>query len=1002
MKKSLFEKIFLFFMLLVSSYAFGQGTVKGVVKGGDGSPIIGASVVILGSDLGSITDENGAFEIGGVPSGEQTVETSFIGLQTSQRKVQVVNGETTELDFDLTSSDVSLNEVVVIGYGSTLKKDLTGSVASVNSREFNKGVITSPDQLIAGKLAGVQVQGNSGRPGAGSTIRIRGGASLNASNDPLIVIDGVPVDNDGLSGVSNPLALINPNDIESFSVLKDASAAAIYGARASNGVIIITTKKGSGKTKFNFSTNLGISKIARKMDVLTADEFRTFVKEKEDPNNPYSQLLTEGSGTDWQDQIFQTAFASDNNFSVSGTALSMPYRLSLGYLNQSGILKTDKLNRLSAGINLNPKFLEDNLIFDFNVKYSTSKSNFANQDAIGAATNFDPTKPVNSTNNRFGGYWEWLNPQSVSGLKALAPRNPVGLLNQKEDIGYATRVLGNVSAEYKLPFVKGLSAKVNFGLDNANGYGYVTISDSAASNYQRYKDAAGKLHGGIKNQYAQDKLNWLVDYTVKYEKAINDQFRFDVLGGYSFQDFKIKNYFYDDNTFDGTVANKRTFEFDEPQNTLISYFGRANFVYSERYLLTATLRRDGSSRFSEDNRWGWFPSVAFAWKIKEEGFLKNSNAFSDLKLRLGWGTTGQQDGIGNYTYLPNYSLGNSTAQYQFGSNFFQVYRPAGYNPNLKWEQTSTANLGIDFGILDNKITGSLDFYNRKTKDLINVISQSAGINFSNKITANVGNMENTGVELNLNTQPITNSQLTWNLGFNFTYNKNKITNLTAVEDLSYPGNQFGGISGGTGYTALINSVNYPRGTFYVYQQVYNTDGTPVDNVFVDQNGDNSVTDKDLTRFKSVDPNYLIGLTTSVLLNNRLSIGTTLRGSIGNYMYNNVNSNTGTRRNILNPLGTLSNGSADVLKSNMSGDGQQFYLSNYFVENASFLKMDNVYVGYNFGNLFSQKTNFSASFTVQNVFTVTEYKGIDPEISGGIDNNFYPRARTFMLGLSLDF
>jgi iron complex outermembrane receptor protein len=851
----------------------------------------------------------------------------------------------------------------------------------------------------------VQITGNGGAPGAGSTIRIRGGASLSASNDPLIVVDGVPLDNGGIAGQANALALINPNDIESFNILKDASATAIYGSRASNGVIIITTKKGrKGTPVYNFSTQVSVGTISRKADVLSPQQFRDYVN----ANGTAAQKALMGtSNTDWQDEIYQAAIGTDNNLSISGglKSINMPYRVSLGYLNQNGILRTGNLQRLTAGFNISPKFLNDHLKFDLNVKASNSKTKFANEGAIGAAVNFDPTQSVKSNSPKFGSYWEWLDAgNTTTGLRTLAPRNPVGLLEQRDDRSNVNRVIANIQADYKFHFLPDLRLNVNLGIDKAKGTGTVKINDSAASTYKRDVDVNDVRKSGVNNSYKQEKSNTVFETYLAYAKDLKSiGSKFDVMAGYSYQDFYYNNYSYADYFYDGSKRKNSDPQFatDKPQNRLISFYGRLNFSVKNKYLLTASLRRDGSSRFSKDNRWGTFPSAAFAWKLKEEDFLKTNKVVNDLKLRLGYGITGQQDGIGNYDYQSFYALGNNAAQYQFGNQFYYVYRPGSYYANRKWEQTETFNAGIDYAFLANRISGSVDFYFKKTKDLLNNIGQPAGNNFSNQIVANVGNMENKGVEFLINTIPYRNKDVTVEVGFNITYNKNEITNLTAVADPNYPGNKFGGISGGTGNTIMINSVGYNRGSFYAYKQIYDAAGKPIEGLFEDMNRDGIINDKDLYRYKGVDPKVLLGFTTGFTYKN-WNFNTVLRANIDNYMYNNINSSTGISRNILNPLNYLSNGSADVLKSGITGYSTDYYLSDYYIQNASFLRMDNINIGYNAGKILKNKASLRLNAFVQNVFVITKYKGVDPEISGGIDNNFYPRPRTFGIGANLDF
>jgi TonB-linked SusC/RagA family outer membrane protein len=998
--RKLLQTIILPTMLLFSQLSFAQDRViTGKVTDSTGNSVAGVTVTAKGTRTVTQTTNDGTFRITVTPPTDALIFSS-VGFTTLT--VPIIQGS--PMNVTLSGAASSLNEVVVIGYGTRLRKDLTGAVTSVTAKDFNKGAITTPEQLIAGKVAGVQITSNGGAPGSGSTIRIRGGASLNASNDPLIVVDGVPLapnrNPDGrpsIAGSPDPLSLINPNDIESMNILKDASATAIYGSRASNGVIIITTKKGkSGKPKFNFTTQNSIATLPKEADVLSPSEFRAYVNAHGTP----SQIAIMGNAsTDWQKEIYDNAFTTDNNLSVSGSYKILPYRVSLGYLNQDGILKTGSLQRTSASITLSPKLLDDHLKIDLNLKGSISHSRFADEGAIGTAVRFDPTQPVFSGNKRFGGYFEWLDPSSTTGLRDLAPLNPVGLLEQKEDKSDVQRSIGNIQFDYKLHFLPDLHVNVNLGYDVSKGEGTIYIPDSAASSYLRSPDAK---HGGVDNQYKQNKSNTLFESYLNYVKdfkSINSHI--DAIAGYSYQDFSTTNYNFPDRTTDGFVISTPSFPFDKPENRLISFYGRLNYSYEGKYLLTGTLRRDGSSRFAEDNRWGLFPSGAFAWRMKEEDFLKNSATVSDLKLRLGYGETGQQEGIGNYDYIPRYSLANQQAQYQFGDRFDSLYRPSGYNPNLKWEQTATYNIGLDYGFFNNRITGSVDFYLKKTSDLLSVIDQPAGTNFSNKILANIGDMENRGVEFSINAQLVRNKDVTWDFGFNVTYNKNEITKLTFTNDPNFPGNLVSGIAGGVGSTIQIHSVGYPKSSFYVYQQVYDKAGKPIESLFEDRNRDGVINVDDLYRYKSPDPKAFLGAYSNVSWQ-KWTAGFSLRANIGNYMYNNRFSNTGVQRNIIDPLGFLANGSRNLLETNFTGNGDQYLLSDYYVENASFLRMDYINIGYNAGNIISKNTNLRIGANVQNVFLVTKYRGLDPEVSGGVDNNFYPRPRTYSINLSLDF
>jgi iron complex outermembrane receptor protein len=973
-------------LLLFSFVSFGQGKViTGTVTDPGGKGIPGVSVTVKGETRGTTTKEDGTYSLS-VPANATTLVFSSVGYGTQEVPI---NGKSS-VGATLQATSTNLNEVVVIGYGTRQKKDLTGSVASVTAKDFQKGVITTPEQLIAGKVAGVSIISNGGQPGQGSTIRIRGGSSLNASNDPLIVIDGVPLSNDQISGASNPLSLINPNDIESFTVLKDASAAAIYGTRAANGVIMITTKKGrTGGLHVNFSTVNSLSVIPKEVEVLNASQVRKIVNE----NGTAAQKAMLGSAnTNWQDVIYQNAFATDNNISITGGVKNLPYRLSLGYLNQDGILKTDNLQKNSASLALNPTLFNDHLKINLNLKGTYQKTRFANQGAIGTAVYFDPTQPVYSNNKRFGGYFEWLNPDGTP--NPLAARNPLAMLNDRQDNGKAERSIGNLQFDYKFHFLPDLHANLNLGYDVSKGWGGVFISDSSSLAYASH---------GSKTQYEQKRRNSLLEFYLNYAKDLTSiKSRIDVVAGYSYNNYLTTNYNFASYDARGVKVpgSDPIFPFDKPENTLLSYFGRLNYTFNEKYLLTATVRRDGSSRFAPINRWATFPSVALAWKLKDEAFLKNSNTISDLKLRLGYGITGQQEGIGNYDYLSYYALSNTTGSYQFGNTYYKMYRPGGFYANRKWEQTATTNIGVDYGFLNNRITGSIDFYKKKTTNLLNSIPQPAGTNFAAYVLANVGSMENKGVEFNINATPVRNKTVSWDVAFNATYNKNNIENLTVIpDDPNYIGFPTTNISGSQGF-AFINAVGTPKNTFYLYHQIYDKNGNPIEGLLEDVNRDGIINEKDKYKGKSADPNLFFGFSTN-LTYKKWNAGFVLRASFNNYVYNNIYSNNGRLNQIIGAQST-GNASVNYLSTLFKGNTDLQLLSDYYLQNASFLKMDNLNVGYNVGRLIHNKATLRLNATVQNVFVITKYTGLDPEISNGVDNNLYPRPRIFALGANLDF
>ncbi len=1000
-KKSLLFKVktilLLFSGLLLSSSLFAQNIIlKGNIKDATyGEAIIGASVIIKGTSNGTLTDADGNFSLS-VPS-SSTITVSYIGYKPQEIPVQ----GRTNISIVLQEDVVMLGEVVAIGYGTVKKGDLTGSVAAIGEREFQKGVIVNPTSLISGKVAGVQITSTGGRAGSGNQIRIRGGASLNASNDPLIVIDGVPLDNESISGATSPLSTINPNDIESMNILKDASATAIYGSRASNGVIIITTKKGvlGQAQKIDISSQNSIATIARRVEVLTADQFRDVVTTQApirlvgDRVDQYIGYLGTAN-TDWQDQIFRNAFTTDNNITISGADKNLPYRISGGFLSQDGILKTDNMKRGTLSLNLSPTFFDKHLAVNLNVKGIWTHSRFGNGDAIGAALRMDPTHPVTAPGfDAYNGYWAWLFSGS---LNSQATENPVALLQSKDDQSDVFRSIGNAQFDYKFHFLPDLRANLNLGYDVSQGTGGVVTQPWSPREYPN----------GKRTYFDQQKQNTLLEFYLNYAKQLNDANRFDIMGGYTWQDWQTTNIPFDEYYYDGVSVAKPAGTNIPFHNRLISFYGRLNYNLLDRYLLTATIRRDGSSRFSPKNRWGTFPSVALAWRIHDEAFLQGVEVLSNLKLRLGWGVTGQQDFgsdlDGDFGWLPIYTLSDPTAQMQFGDKFYSGWRPAGYDANRKWEETTTQNIGLDWGFVNNRIYGSIDYYQKHTKDLLNEVPLPAGSNFTPYITKNIGTMDNWGVEGNINAVAIETKDIHWELGFNITFNNTEISKLSLNDapDSGYPGAMVGGISGGTSNTIQIHKVGFAPNSFYVYRQVYDENGKPIEGVYEDINGDGVITDKDLYIYHKPAPDWYMGFNTSFSYK-KWSLATALRASIGNYVYNNVNSDLGNFSQTLNPNSFLMNNVVNGLETNFYN---RQLLSDYYVQEASFLKMDYIQLGYDFGKI--NKANLRANFSIQNVFTVTKYDGIDPEVindnNKGIDNNFYPNPRTYVLGLNLSF
>ena len=888
-----------------------------------------------------------------------------------------------------------IEQVVLIGYGKQKKSDLTGSIASVTAKDFNGGS-TSADQLIQGKAPGVTVTGNGGNPGSGSTIRIRGGASLNASNDPLIVIDGIPMDFNGLSGASNALALINPNDIESFDVLKDASAAAIYGNRASNGVILITTKKGStGKLKINFSTISSVSTKMGNMSVLSADEFRKYVIENSTQQKYIDMLGT--ANTNWQDQIYQAAWGTDNNISISGGIKKLPYRLSLGYTEQNGIVKTNEFRRTSFGLNLTPKFFDNHLSVTANLKGTMTENRFP-AGVISAAQFFDPTQTVydkSAQGNLVSNYWEWFlynnSGQRTNNININATQNPLASLYGRRDVSTVFRSIGNLQLDYKFHFLPDLHFNINGGFDYQKGNGAVTM-------YPHYAQMIESGDVSTRRDYEQEKTNRLLEIYLNYTKDIKAiDTKVDVMAGYSYQQFK-------DFTPSATTYFGNPDRVSTPSNryegklTLLGFYGRAIFTIADKYILTGSIRRDGTSRFyngtdETGNIWGTFAAASGAWKIKNENFLKDVNVISDLKLRGGWGQTGQQEIGGWYNSFPSYNISEQTAQYGFAEQYYTMYRPTQYNPNLTWETTETINAGLDFGILNNRITGSFDWFKKKTKDLLANVQVPAG-EFSNRNNKNIGEMETDGLEFLINVKAIKKENLTWDFSFNVAHYDPKITKFNDVAEGYII--QTGGISGGTGNTIQAHMVGYTPSSFYVYQQAYGANGKSLEGVYVDRNGDGKIDVNDKYLYKSTTPDATIGFSTSLKYKN-WDLSTSLRAVIGNYVYNNFASQSNVQNIATNDyLQNISSVAASYGFKNVQ------YWSDIFVEDASFVRMDNLTLGYNFKDIFSKGSSLRIYGMAQNVFVITDYSGVDPEIFGNIDNGFYQRPKIYSLGLNFNF
>ena len=1014
-----FRMFVLMLGLFLSVGAFAQIDVKGHVKDAQGESVIGATVRVVGTQTATITDFDGNFALKANQGAD--ISVTYVGYKEAIVKAAA------NLEITLQDDQTVLENVVVIGYGRARKSDLTGSVTAIKPDDKNHGLNVNAQDMIQGKIAGVSVIPGDGTPGGGAQIRIRGGSSLNASNDPLVVIDGLAMDNYGVQGLANPLSMVNPNDIESFTVLKDASATAIYGSRASNGVIIITTKKGrSGqKPTFNYTGNMSISSKKKTLDVMDGPTYTNFIRdlygEESSAFKALGYLDANGNkqyaNTDWQDEIFRTAISTDHNLTMSGGLKNMPYRVSVGYTNNQGILKTSSFERFTGSFSISPSLLKDHLKLNINGKGMIAKNHYADGGAVGGAVWMDPTKPVTAENaiykDYFGGYVQWYTKAKYDGAanwqytkNSNATSNPVALLDQKDDRATSKSLIGNIEADYSIHGFEDLHLHMNAAMDISTGKQENDVSRYSASNN----------YYGWTGWNTMDTYNLQLSLYAQYMKDFAKIHHFDVMAGYEWQHFHKKTDWYGygsipmDNTkdpggkqdapADGDVTQYKT------ENYLVSFFGRLNYSLMDRYMLTFTLRADGSSRFNwiegnPNQQWGYFPALALAWRMKEESFLKNIDILSDAKLRLGWGITGQQEGIGDYTYIPVYLPNTNTHALYPVLGDGTTYRPEAYNPKLTWEKTTTWNAGIDLAFLNNRIEFSVDWYYRKTKDLINTVYVAAGSNFRNKVTSNIGSLHNTGLEFMTTLRPIQTKDWRWELSYNFTYNKNQIDELISGQGEDYFV-ETGGGGTGTGGTVQAHTVGHAASAFHVYQQVYDQNGNPVPNTFVDRNGNGYLDSGDKYYYYKPAADVLMGLSSKLQYKN-WDLGFSLRASLGNYVYNNVAAggmNVGA--GAVYTLGFLGNRQTEAVSRGFTNPTEQQYYSDYFVENASFLKMDNVTLGYSFDKLFGAPIGGRVYATVQNVFTITKYTGIDPEVASGIGGDMYPRPLTTIIGASLNF
>ncbi len=979
MKKLCKSTLFLLLMLPMSFFA--QQTVSGTVtESATGLPVPGVNIVVQGTTNGTTSDFDGNYSLSNVNQSDILV-FSFLGFTSKE----ITYAGQTSIDVQLDESQAALEEVVLIGYGSTTRQDATGAVQKISPESFNRGAVISPEQLIAGKSAGVRITPSS-EPGGGSEIRIRGGSSLSGNNSPLIVVDGIPLDQRGVQGVRNQLNAINPNEIEDFIILKDAAATSIYGSRASNGVILITTKKGSLASEFSaeYSLQASIGEITDKVNVLDGPQFRQLVTNA--PNTDPS--LLGDFNTDWQDQIYERSVGAIHNFTFSQGFENFTYRVNLNRTDQTGVLKTDLYERNALNVTLTQNLLDNDLKLTLNAKGILDRNRFADQGAIGSAAAFDPTQPVFDPTSPFDGFFEFRNGNTTEDEQRLAPRNPLALLRQNNNNSENIRTITNLNIDYNIPFLQGLKFNLNAGIDYSENDGYQERPITSA--------VVGE-DVFFQNFYQGLDRNTLLDFYFNYKTQLDNlNTKVDLTAGHSFQEFyrSSQSRFTQNNVLQNPPANIN-------RNALESYFARASFDISNRYLISASYRRDGSSRFAENNRWSNFPSVSVGWKIMNEPFMENSNTFSNLKIRAGYGVTGNQEIGESYGYQGIYTPSQGGARVQFGYNadgsprFVNTVRPEEFDIDLKWEELRTYNVGLDFGFFNNRLSGSVDAYYRETKDLLARIPVPAGANLSDFLTTNVGQTVSRGVEVGLDGILISTKDFNWNVNYNITFQDLEITQLSLGENPNFFIPQ-GGISGGVGNTIQLWKEGYDPTTFFVFRQVYNDQGQPIEGAYVDVNGDNVITEADRQPYKKATPDYFMGFTNTMNYKN-LDFSFTLRGNFNNYVYNNTQSATGfVGAGTNTPSDYYSNFNSNVLQSNFQNN--QFF-SDYYIRSADFVRLDNVSLGY---LVPGDEVDFRISLTGSNLFVITDYEGLDPEISNGIDNNFYPRTRNLVLGINLTF
>ncbi len=951
-------------------------TITGKISDASGG-LPGASILVKGTTVGTVTDFDGNYTLE-VPQGA-TLVVSFVGYD-SKEFVEGID----DLSNIVLAEGVNLEEVMVIGYGTTTKKDATGSVTSLSEDDFNNAPSITAENLLQGRTTGVAISpNNGGAPGGGASIKIRGTGSLALTTEPLIIVDDVPLSFGNIGGSRNILESINPNDIESMTILKDASATAIYGSRASNGVIIITTKQGklNQPLRVTADSKLMISDPKNTVPVMNAGQFTDFVTSYGSEDEIF-RLGT--SSTNWQDEIYRTAITTDNNVSITGSAGKFPIRASVGYIAQQGILDTDEMNRFTSSLNVAPSFFDNHLRTEVNAKYTHVANDFADRGAIGAAAAFDPTQSIYDKN---GNYTTWYSEAGENQAPVRNPNtvtNPLMLLHAQEDLSKVNRFIGNAKFDYKLHFFPDLTATVNMGYDRAS------------STVEKYKkngwidDKTGRMNV-LEDTEAMNE-NKLLDLYLNYNKSL-DNHRINATGGYAYQSFYSENATQRLNIYtDESLNVKKIITPSKDKDVLISFFGRANYTYKDRYLFTATVRADASSKLNPDDRWGIFPSASFAWRVTEEDFMKNMSSLSNLKLRLGYGQMGNVGNLGNYKFLTRYtSSANDQAQYQVGDTFYPMYRPEVTNPNLRWEIGETYNAGVDYGFFDERVYGSLDYYIKDTRDLIAQQRLDPFTNFGSTVEANIGDIRNQGVEFAINYDVIRKETANWTVGFNASYNKNEITYLPNEELI-------GGISTGTGNNIQLRREGIAANSFYVYEQAYDKQGNPIENVFVDRNNDGEINEQDRYVHSNADPSWVLGFFTNGNYKN-FDFSMTARANLDNYSYFDIAAGNSSYQPAF-AHGSLSNRHTYFYNTAFRNTSDSQAMSDMFIQNASFFKLDNITIGYKISKDKLKFADIRVYGSVQNVLTLTKYDGVDPE-NGGIDRDFYTIPTIYTFGLTLN-